>query len=93
MRTAVSSAGHALQLAYLRLHQALYQRTGGLIGHRLAGSPSLLLHTTGRRSGSPRTAVLIYARDGADFVLVASNDGQDRSPACLLYTSPSPRDS
>ena len=90
MRTAVVSAGHSLQLAYLRLHQALYQRTGGLIGHRLAGSPSLLLHTTGRRSGSPRTAVLIYARDGTDFVLVASNDGQDRSPAWFLNVGANP---
>ena len=35
MRTAVASAGHSLQLAYLRLHQAVYRRTGGLIGHRL----------------------------------------------------------
>ena len=72
LRTAVANAGHSLQVAYLWLHQAVYQRTGGLVGHRLAGSPSLMLRTTGRRSGSPRTAVLIYARDGADFVLVAS---------------------
>ena len=90
MRTAVASAGHALQLAYLRLHQAVYQRTRGRIGHRLAGSPSLMLRTTGRRSGSPRTAVLTYARDGADFVLVASNDGQDRPPAWFLNVGANP---
>jgi deazaflavin-dependent oxidoreductase (nitroreductase family) len=90
MRTRAVRAGHSLQLAYLRLHQALYRRTGGLVGHRLAGSPSLLLHTKGRRSGSPRTAVLIYARDGADFVLVASNDGQDRPPAWFLNVAASP---
>jgi len=90
MRTAVASAGHSLQLAYLWLHQLVYQRTGGLVGHRLAGSPSLMLRTTGRRSGSPRTAVLIYARDGADFVLVASNDGQDRPPAWFLNVEANP---
>jgi deazaflavin-dependent oxidoreductase (nitroreductase family) len=90
MRTAVASAGHSLQLAYLRLHQAVYQRTRGRIGHRLAGSPSLMLRTTGRRSGSPRTAVLTYARDGADFVLVASNDGQDRPPAWFLNVGANP---
>jgi deazaflavin-dependent oxidoreductase (nitroreductase family) len=90
MRTAVASAGHSLQVAYLWLHQAVYQRTGGLVGHRLAGSPSLMLRTTGRRSGSPRTAVLIYARDGADFVLVASNDGQDRPPAWFLNVEANP---
>jgi deazaflavin-dependent oxidoreductase (nitroreductase family) len=90
MRIAVASAGHSLQLAYLWLHQAVYRRTGGLVGHRLAGSPSLMLRTTGRRSGSPRTAVLIYARDGADFVLVASNDGQDRPPAWFLNVEANP---
>jgi len=90
LRTAVASAGHSLQVAYLWLHQAVYQRTGGLVGHRLAGSPSLMLRTTGRRSGSPRTAVLIYARDGADFVLVASNDGQDRPPAWFLNVEANP---
>ena len=90
MRPAVASAGHSLQLAYLWLHQAVYRRTGGLVGHRLAGSPSLMLRTTGRRSGSPRTAVLIYARDGADFVLVASNDGQDRPPAWFLNVEANP---
>jgi deazaflavin-dependent oxidoreductase (nitroreductase family) len=90
MRTAVASVGHSLQLAYLRLHQAVYQRTRGRIGHRLAGSPSLMLRTTGRRSGSPRTAVLTYARDGADFVLVASNDGQDRPPAWFLNVGANP---
>jgi deazaflavin-dependent oxidoreductase (nitroreductase family) len=49
-----------------------------------------MLRTTGRRSGSPRTAVLIYARDGADFVLVASNDGQDRPPAWFLNAEANP---
>ena len=31
----------------LKLHQELYVRTDGLIGHRLIGLPSLLLRTTG----------------------------------------------
>lgn len=50
-----------------------------LIGrHRL---PSLLLTTTGRRSGLPRTQPLLYARDGADFVVTGSNFGQQQHPA------------
>ena len=76
--------GHSLQTAFLGAHQAIYRRTGGRVGHRLAGAPSLLLHTTGRRSGLPRTAVLVYGRDASDFVVVASNDGQDKPPAWLL---------
>jgi F420H(2)-dependent quinone reductase len=69
---------------YLRLHQAIYEGTDGRIGHRLAGTPSLLLRTTGRRSGARRTSALIYARDGAAYVVVGSNHGLDRDPAWLL---------
>ena len=36
----------------LKVHQAVYERTHGLIGHRiLLGMPALMLRTTGRRSG------------------------------------------
>jgi deazaflavin-dependent oxidoreductase (nitroreductase family) len=45
--------------------------------------PTLLLTTTGRRSGQPRTNALVYARDGDDYLLVASNGGADTPPAWL----------
>jgi F420H(2)-dependent quinone reductase len=70
------------QLA-LRLHGALYERTNGLIGHRLLGVPTLLLRTTGRRTGQPRTNALVYARDGDRYLVVPSNGGADRPPAWL----------
>jgi F420H(2)-dependent quinone reductase len=82
--------GEDLQRGFLRLHQAIYVETGGRVGHRLIGVPSLILRTTGRRSGRPRTAVLTYARDGSDFVLVASNGGQDRPPAWLVNVRANP---
>ncbi len=69
--------------AFLRVHQALYERTDGRVGHRLIGVPSLILRTTGARSGLLRTAVLAYGRDGSAYVVVASNGGQDRPPAWL----------
>ena len=72
-----------MQTAFLRLHQAIYERTDGRIGHRLVGVPSLILRTTGRRSGLTRTAVLAYGCDGDGYVVVASNGGQDRPPAWL----------
>jgi F420H(2)-dependent quinone reductase len=68
----------------LSLHQRLYERTDGRIGHRMIGVPSLLLRTTGRKSGQPRTSALVYARDGQDYVLVASNGGSDRPPGWLF---------
>jgi F420H(2)-dependent quinone reductase len=67
----------------LRLHEQLYKRTGGRIGHRMIGVPTLLLSTVGRRSGEIRTNALVYARDGEDYLLVASNGGADRPPAWL----------
>jgi F420H(2)-dependent quinone reductase len=68
----------------LRVHEKLYKATDGRIGHRLLGVPALLLSTTGRRSGVTRTNGLIYAPDGADYLVVASNGGRDQPPAWLF---------
>ena len=56
----------------LRVHEKLYVATDGRVGHRLLGVPTLLLRTTGRRSGVTRTNALVYARDGAGYLVVAS---------------------
>jgi deazaflavin-dependent oxidoreductase (nitroreductase family) len=68
----------------LRFHDRLYQATDGRIGHKMIGVPTLLLRTTGRRSGQTRTSSLVYARDGADYLLVASNGGADKDPAWVF---------
>jgi F420H(2)-dependent quinone reductase len=81
----------SLQSQVLRVHHALYTRTDGRVGHRLIGVPTLLLRTTGRRSGATRTNSLVYARDGKDYLLVASNGGADRAPAWLHNLSADPR--
>ena len=74
----------------LSLHQLLYERTDGRIGHRLIGVPTLLLRTTGRRTGQQRISALVYARDGKDYVLVASNGGSDRPPGWLFNIEAEP---
>lgn len=43
--------------------------------------PHLILTTTGRRSGEPRDAALLYARDGERWVVIGSNWGQQHHPA------------
>jgi deazaflavin-dependent oxidoreductase (nitroreductase family) len=73
-----------LQFPYLKVHQFLYRRTGGRVGAHAGGAPALLLTTTGRRSGEPRTSALTYLRDGNRLVVVASNGGSDHPPAWLL---------
>ena len=65
----------------MRLHDRIYQKTNGRIGHRIPGAPpSLLLHTIGAKTGRPRTNTLTYARDGDSYLIVASNYGGQRYP-------------
>ena len=49
----------------------------------MIGVPTLLLRTTGRRSGAIRTNSLVYASDGGDYLVVPSNGGADRPSAWL----------
>jgi deazaflavin-dependent oxidoreductase (nitroreductase family) len=74
----------------LRVHDRIYKATDGRVGHRLLGVPTLLLRTTGRRSGVTRTNSLVYARDGADYLVVASRGGSDQPPAWLLNLEAGP---
>jgi F420H(2)-dependent quinone reductase len=64
----------------LRVHDAVYQKTNGWIGHRTLGIPSLLLHTVGAKTGQARTASLTYARDGGNYLIVASKGGDPKAP-------------
>ncbi len=79
-----------LQSGFLVVHQRVYEASGGRIGHRLIGVPTLLLHTTGRKTGLPRTAALVYAVDGGDYVVVASNGGSDAAPGWLANVRAAP---
>ncbi|MQA17058.1 MAG: nitroreductase family deazaflavin-dependent oxidoreductase [Pseudonocardiaceae bacterium] len=63
-------------------HVRRYVETGGAEGHEWKpGVPTLVLATTGRRSGQPRRTGLIYGRDGEDFVVIASKGGAPEHPA------------
>ncbi len=61
-------------------HVRRYQETDGAVGYLWNGVPTLLLTTTGRRSGQPRTTPLIFARNGEDYLVVASMGGAPRHP-------------
>jgi F420H(2)-dependent quinone reductase len=77
------SVSEALTANVLRIHGRLYARSNGRVGHKLLGVPTLLLRSTGRRSGATRTNALVYARDGDDYLVVPSNGGADKPPAWL----------
>jgi deazaflavin-dependent oxidoreductase (nitroreductase family) len=70
----------AAQRGLTSLHVACYRATGGIIGHRVGPLPNLLLTTTGRRSGKPRTTPLTYVEAGGMLALVASNFGSRTEP-------------
>lgn len=67
-----------------REHVERYRATDGAEGHDWNGTQTLLLTTTGRRSGEERTTPLIYGRDGDDYLVVASKGGSDEPPAWYL---------
>jgi deazaflavin-dependent oxidoreductase (nitroreductase family) len=69
----------------LKVHQAVYEGTRGVVGHRiLLGMPALMLRTTGRRTGQTRTNALVYGKDGDRLLVCASNGGHRKPPAWLL---------
>jgi deazaflavin-dependent oxidoreductase (nitroreductase family) len=65
----------------LMLHDNVYKRSGGRIGHTIPGGPSqLILHTVGAKTGQQRANSLSYARDGDDYLVVASKGGDPKAP-------------
>lgn len=75
----------------LALHQWVYERSGGRIGHRILGVPCLLLRTVGAKTGLTRTNSLTYARDGADYLVVASKGGAPKAPGWYHNLKANPR--
>ncbi|MDX1880462.1 nitroreductase family deazaflavin-dependent oxidoreductase [Mycolicibacterium sp. 141076] len=70
-----------LGLPLLKMHDRIYQKTEGRIGHQFPGvPPSLLLHTVGAKTGLARTTSLTYAKDGDAYLVVASKGGEPTAP-------------
>jgi deazaflavin-dependent oxidoreductase (nitroreductase family) len=61
-----------------------YEESGGTEGTDMNGSPCLLLDYQGRISGAWHRTVLIYARDGDDYLIVASNGGAPEHPRWFM---------
>jgi deazaflavin-dependent oxidoreductase (nitroreductase family) len=71
-------------------HVDRYRATDGAEGHEWQGAKTLLLTTTGRRSGESRTAPLIYGTDNGSYLIVASLGGADKPPAWYVNLSANP---
>ncbi len=67
-------------------HIRRYLDSNGEDGHIWNGVPTLLLTTTGRRTGKARTTPLIYGKveDEETYVIVASRGGAEHHPSWFL---------
>ncbi|GAB3481830.1 nitroreductase family deazaflavin-dependent oxidoreductase [Nocardiopsis coralliicola] len=72
-------------------HVQRYRETDGAEGHDWNGTTVLILTTTGRRSGEPRSTPLIYRTAGSDYAIVASKGGADDDPLWYKNLSADPR--
>lgn len=79
-----SSVAIAIARLASAVHVKLYRRTEGRRGGTLNGVPHLLLTTTGRRTGLPRTRPIGYYRDGDQLIVAASNGGSNSMPAWVF---------
>ena len=62
------------------LHSALYRASRGRIAGRVGKLDVLLLTTTGRKTGKPRTVPLLYAPAGNGYAVVGSKGGAVERP-------------
>jgi deazaflavin-dependent oxidoreductase (nitroreductase family) len=67
-----------------KLNTPLYRLSGGRIGGKVGRAPVLLLTTTGRKSGEPRTAPVVYLADDENVVVINTNAGNAKVPAWSL---------
>ena len=73
-----------------RVNAPLYRLSGGRVGGKLGKAPILLLTTTGRKSGQPRTAPVLYLADDDRFVVINTNAGNAKTPAWSLNLRANP---
>lgn len=71
-------------------HARTYLASGGTEGHENNGVHTLVLATTGRRTGTPRRTCLIYGTSGEDYVVVASKGGAEQHPAWFMNLEADP---
>jgi deazaflavin-dependent oxidoreductase (nitroreductase family) len=84
--------------SWIKDHISRYIATNGEDGYMWDASlgggkglvPTLLLTTTGRKSGRTLTLPLIFGRSGSDYVVVASKGGAPAHPAWYLNLEANP---
>ena len=81
-----------LGIPLLKVHDAIYRKTNGWVGHKIPGqAPILLLHTVGAKTGIARTNALSYALDGGAYHVVASKGGDPKAPGWYFNLKANPK--
>src|SRR5947209_4979722 len=63
-----------------KIHSSIYRWTGGIIGGSIFRNRMLLLTTTGRKTGLPRTKPVAYLTDGDNMIIIAGAAGAAKHP-------------
>jgi deazaflavin-dependent oxidoreductase (nitroreductase family) len=72
------------------MHRGVYRLTGGKVGGKIGKASVLLLTTTGRKSGQPRTQPLLYTLAGDGYAVIASKGGAPQHPLWYLNLQANP---
>lgn len=76
---------------FYAIHRVIYRLSGGRIFVRSLGCQVILLTTTGRKSGEPRTAPIFGFREGQYIVVVPSNAGKEHDPSWYVNLRANPQ--
>lgn len=82
-----NSIGQRIQRIFTQGHVSLYRLTGGKVG---GGKSTLILTTTGRKSGIERSTPLFFFDDEGRFIIIASNGGAAKHPTWWLNLQSNP---
>ena len=76
---------------FMSINTLVIRLSRGRLGSQLGTQTILILHTTGRKSGQPRSVPIAYFRDGENFFIVASNWGKDTNADWYFNLQAQPR--
>ncbi|HKZ14949.1 MAG TPA: nitroreductase/quinone reductase family protein [Solirubrobacterales bacterium] len=74
-----------------KLNVPAYKLSGGRIGAKVGDGPVLLLTTTGRTSGEPRTAPILYLERDEAMIVIDTNAGNEKLPGWSHNLKANPR--
>jgi deazaflavin-dependent oxidoreductase (nitroreductase family) len=85
-----AQGGGNFQPGWQQEHARRYAATNGEDGYLWNGVPTLLLTTTGRKTGEQRTTPLIFGQDGGKYMVVGSRGGAPEHAKWFLNLQASP---